>query len=55
MSGMVKFYVEHIEAHDEGYLWTTVPRLWNKKVQEQLIANGYTLNEDGTVSKPEEK
>lgn len=32
-------------------LWTSVPQLWNKRVQNELVARGYTLNEDGTVSR----
>ena len=48
---MVKLYVREIEAGN--MLWTSVPKLWNKKVQEALIADGYILNEDGTISKAE--
>lgn len=48
---MVKVYVRDIEAG--GFLWTNVPALWSKKVQAQLIADGYKLNDDGTVTKLE--
>lgn len=34
--------------------WTSVPTLWNEAVQEALKADGYTLNEDGTVVLKEE-
>ena len=46
---MVKFYVVRVIAGVKK--WTDVPSLWNKAVQEQLIADGYILNDDGTVSK----
>lgn len=49
---MVKKYVTKII--DGEMLWTEVPNLWNKKVQKELINQGYILNEDGTVSKNEE-
>lgn len=49
---MVKVYVRDIEAG--AFLWTDVPKLWSKKVQAQLIADGYILNEDGTVTKKDE-
>lgn len=48
---MVKLYVREIKAGN--MLWTDVPKLWNKKVQEALIAEGYILNEDGTISLPD--
>lgn len=48
---MVNFYkLRVIEGKKK---WTEVPRLWNSKVQDILIADGYILNEDGTVSKKE--
>lgn len=31
--------------------WTDVPSLWNNAVQKALEADGYTLNDDGTVTK----
>ena len=50
---MVNFYkIRVIEGKKK---WTEVHKLWNDKVQDGLIADGYILNEDGTVSKPEEK
>ena len=50
---MVKFYVLRVMSGVKK--WTDVPSLWNKAVQEELVKEGYVLNEDGTVSKPEEK
>ena len=50
---MVKFYVVRVIAGVKK--WTDVPSLWNKAVQEELIKEGYILNEDGTVSKPDEE
>ena len=49
---MVKFYVVRVISGVKK--WTDVPSLWNKAVQEELIKEGYILNDDGTVSKPEE-
>lgn len=46
---MVNFYkLRVIEGKKK---WTEVPGLWNSKVQDALMADGYILNEDGTVSK----
>ena len=50
---MVKFYVVRVIAGVKK--WTDVPSLWNKAVQDELIKEGYVLNEDGTVSKPDEE
>ena len=50
---MVDFYVDRVIKGKKK--WTEVPRLWNKGVQEELVKEGYILNDDGTVSKPEEK
>ena len=50
---MVKFYVVRVISGVKK--WTEVPSLWNKAVQEELIKEGYVLNEDGTVSKPDEE
>ena len=50
---MVKFYVVRVISGVKK--WTDVPSLWNKAVQEELVKEGYILNDDGTVSKPEEK
>ena len=46
---MVNFYkIRVIEGKKK---WTEVPKLWNDKVQDELIKEGYILNEDGTVTK----
>lgn len=45
---MVNFY--KLRVINGKKKWTEVPRLWNGKVQDVLIADGYILNEDGTVS-----
>ena len=50
---MVKFYVVRVISGVKK--WTDVPSLWNKAVQEELIKEGYILNEDGTVTKPDEE
>ena len=50
---MVDFYVDRVIKGKKK--WTDVPSLWNKTVQDELIKEGYILNKDGTVSKPEEK
>ena len=46
---MVDFYVNRLKNGLKK--WTDVPKLWNKKVQEQLIEEGYILNDDGTLTK----
>ena len=46
---MVKFYVVRVISSVKK--WTDVPSLWNKAVQEELVKEGYVLNEDGTVTK----
>lgn len=48
MSGLVKFFYERVI---NGKKWYDVPATWQKRVKEQLIADGYTLNDDGTVTK----
>ena len=48
---MVNFYVYRIKAGRK--LWTAVPKLWQERVKDELLAQGYVLNEDGTVSKDE--
>ena len=48
---MVDFYVYRITNGLKK--WTDVPSLWNQKVQDKLIEDGYTLNDDGTVTKIE--
>ena len=50
---MVKFYVVRVISGVKK--WTDVPSLWNKAVQEELVKEGYILNEDGTVTKPDEE
>ena len=49
---MVEFYVDRVIKGKKK--WTDVPSLWNKAVQEELVKEGYILNQDGTVSKSEE-
>ena len=46
---MVNFYVYRIKAGRK--LWTAVPKLWQGEVNAKLLEEGYTLNDDGTVSK----
>ena len=54
---MVAKYVrvlENREIYDKtGSIWTIydVPKTWGSKVQKQIIADGYVIEEDGTVSK----
>ena len=45
---MVNFYVNRVKNGLKK--WTDVPKLWNKKVQEHLIEEGYILNYDETVN-----
>ena len=46
---MVKFFEERVINGLKK--WTEVPDLWNAKVIVKLEEDGYTLNDDGTVSK----
>lgn len=48
---MVTFFKNRVIAGKKK--WTDIPTKenWNKDVQDVLIAEGYTLNEDGTVTK----
>lgn len=46
---MVNFYVYRIKTGRK--LWTAVPKLWQGDVNSKLFEEGYTLNDDGTVSK----
>lgn len=48
---MVEFFKNRVIAGKKK--WTDVPELknWNSDVQEALKASGYTLNDDGSVSK----
>lgn len=48
---MVKFYVKRVISGVKK--WTDVPSLWKDGVIAELEAEGYTLNDDGTVSKAE--
>ena len=48
---MVNFYVYRIKNGLKE--WTVVPDLWKEKVKDELVTQGYVLNEDGTVSKEE--
>jgi hypothetical protein len=34
--------------------WNEIPKTWQAKAIELLKNDGYTLNDDGTVSKPQE-
>ena len=46
---MVEYYVYNVE---HGYKkWTKVNKLWREEVKQRVIEDGYTLNDDGTVSK----
>ena len=45
---MVDFYVNRVKNGLKK--WTDVPKLWNKRVQERLIEEGYILNDDGTLT-----
>lgn len=48
---MVEYYVYNVE---HGYKkWTKVNKLWQEKVKQRVIEDGYALNDDGTVSKNE--
>ena len=47
---MVNFYVYRVKHGKK--LWTEIRDLWRDDVKAKLIKEGYTLNDDGTVSKP---
>ena len=49
---MVKFYVSRVKHGKK--LWTEIRDLWRDDVKAQLIKEGYILNDDGTVSKPDQ-
>ena len=49
---MVNFYVYRV-THSKK-LWTAVPKLWQGDVNAKLFEEGYTLNDDGTVSKSDQ-
>lgn len=46
---MISFYVKRIIAGKKK--WTEVPILWIESVKDELINQGYILNNDGTVTK----
>ena len=46
---MINFYVYRVKNGLKK--WTDVPSLWQEKVKEELVAQGYVLNEDGTVER----
>ena len=49
---MVNFYVYRVKHGKK--LWTEIRDLWRDDVKAKLIKEGYTLNDDGTVSKPDQ-
>ena len=49
---MVNFYVYRVKHGKK--LWIAVPKLWKGDVNAKLLEDGYTLNDDGTVSKPDQ-
>lgn len=56
---IAKLYYKRMLAglvKDENGNWNVneVPNLWREKVITLLEADGYIINEDGTVEKPEE-
>lgn len=56
-TGMVKKYVTSLEGREinsrTGDVWkiTDVPVTWRRKVEIQIIKDGYTFLPDGTVDK----
>lgn len=48
---MVAFYVMRIKQGKKK--WNEVPRTWRQNVIDTLVAQGYTLNDDGTITKEE--
>ena len=49
---MVNFYVYRVKNGLKK--WTDVPPLWQGEVNAKLLEEGYTLNDDGTVSKSDQ-
>ena len=49
---MVRFYVSRVKHGKK--LWTEIRDLWWNDVKAKLIEEGYTLNDDGTVSKQDQ-
>lgn len=50
---MINFYVYRVKNGLKK--WTDVPKLWQDKVKEELVSEGYVLNEDGTAIKVEDE
>lgn len=48
---MVHFYYKRVIQGKK--LWNEIPALWQQDVCDLLVEDGYTLNEDGTVTKVE--
>jgi hypothetical protein len=48
---MVVFYYKRVIQGKK--LWIEIPSLWKQDTCDMLEENGYTLNEDGTVTKEE--
>lgn len=48
---MVQFYFKRVIQGKK--LWTEIPGLWKEDTCAMLTDNGYTLNDDGTVTKKE--
>ena len=49
---MVNFYVYRVTHGKKS--WTEIRDLWRDDVKAKLIEQGYILNDDGTVSKPDQ-
>ena len=49
---MVRFYVSRVKHGKK--LWTEIRDLWRDDVKKKLLDEGYILNVDGTVSKPDQ-
>lgn len=49
---MAKIYYRMVIADMKK--WNEIPMLWRKKTIKLLEADGYTLNDDGTVNEPGE-
>ena len=46
---MISFYVSRVKHGLKK--WTDIPSLWKEKVKDELVTQGYVLNEDGTVER----
>ena len=57
---MVKKYVNALENRDTnastGEVWSIndVPNAWKKKVEKQVLADGYEFDKDGTVKEADD-